>query len=418
MTSFLPTLLGIVLLLGIGATGRSAGQGPSPAMELARRNASAQADLLALGAITALAERQDPATGSWGVSPGRPVLPAVTGLALTGLLMDPGVSAADPIAAKAIDFILSHQQPDGGIYDRILPSYNTAICVSALALARDGSSPRAAEIDAAIARAVPFLRGLQWGEDAVPDPALGDIVASVGPEHPFYGGVGYGRSGRPDNSNLNLWLQALHDAGVPGDDPAVQRALAFLERTQMLDEVNDMDYAEGSQQGGFIYATSPSGDRLGVGESKAGTVDEVDDDGNVVSRLRAYGSMTYAGFKSLAFADLDADDPRTRAARRWIEANYTMDENPGLGSDGQYYYYMIVGRAMSAWDEPRLTDRSRGLELERRWDVDLVNTLTLLQEPGGLFRVIDDRWMESDPMLITSYALIGVQAARRSLQTP
>ena len=72
-----------------------------------------------------------------------------------------------------------------------------------------------------------------------------------------------------DVYNLPDFLQALEDAGVPGDDPAVQRALTFLERTQMLDSVNDMPYAQGSKQGGFIYATSPSGDELGLPLPKA-----------------------------------------------------------------------------------------------------------------------------------------------------
>ena len=44
---------------------------------------------------------------------------------------------------------------------------------------------------------------------------------------------------------------ALQDAGVPGDDPAVQRALVFLERTQMNGATNSMPYAEGSTQGGL-----------------------------------------------------------------------------------------------------------------------------------------------------------------------
>ncbi|MEO0632191.1 MAG: hypothetical protein AAFY46_15925, partial [Planctomycetota bacterium] len=349
-----------------------------------------------------------PAAG-WAVPPQGPVFPAITGLAITGILMDPAIDTTDPDVLNGIEFMLSYRQPDGGIYDRILASYNTAICVSALALARD----ELPEADVAIEPAVSFLRELQWGSTANVPAGLQDEVDAVDRSHPFFGGVGYGRSGRPDNSNLTLWLQALEDAGVPGDDPAVQRALTFLERTQMLGTVNDMPYAEGSTQGGFIYATSPSGDEaeLGIGESKAGEIDETLSDGTTASRFRAYGSMTYAGFKSYAYAQLDENDPRVAAAMRWMAANYTLDENPGIGTDGYYYYLLVFGRALGARGLLILpTDRGNA-----DWTTDLADKLLDLQQPDGSVRSVDDRWMEDNPVLITSYALIAAQNARQTL---
>lgn len=348
-------------------------------------------------------------TGGWAVPPQGPVFPAITGLAVTGMLMDPAIDTTDRDVLEAIEFMLSYRQDDGGIYDRLLASYNTAICVSALALARD-EMPAA---DDAIEPAVSFLRELQWGSTANVPAALTDEVDAVERTHPFYGGVGYGRSGRPDNSNLTFWLQAMEDAGVPGDDPAVQRALVFLERTQMLAGVNDMPYAEGSTQGGFIYATSPSGDEadLGIGESKAGEIEESLTDGSTASRLQAYGSMTYAGFKSYAYAQLDEGDPRVAAAMRWMAANYTLDENPGIGTDGYYYFLLVFGRALGARGDLLLpTDAG-----DADWTADLAAKLTELQEPNGSVRVVDDRWMEDNPVLITAYCLIAAQNARQTI---
>lgn len=480
----------------------------------------AQGNAIADRAITYLMSQQDPQTGGFSIDP-RPnayQFPAITGLVLQGAAMDDGFDPDDPKIKHAVEFILSFQQSDGGIYDRVLASYNTAICVSALA-----AIDRDAYDRSFIKPAVRFLRSLQWSEDA----ADRDDTGVVDRDHPFYGGVGYGRSNRPDNSNLNLMLQALHDAGVSDDDPAFQRALVFLQRTQMVDAFNDMDYADGSNQGGFIYATSPDGARLGIGESKAGMIDEIDEslEGETVSRLRAYGSMTYAGFKSFAYAGLSESDPRVRAARSWLEHNYTMDENPGLGTDGQYYYYMTLGRALGAWGDPTLdaintvpvshtislevadltfepmkfeittlttkqgdtyefsepirtvdvqlkdqpdgasgppvvsshgaTIKARDLitaderttmsltnirvsqqqafkdsgdgaqsehvtlvfeadaliDVDADWRADLISKLAKLQNPDGSFLVLDDRWMESNPVLITAYALIGLQAA-------
>ncbi|HBS29581.1 MAG TPA: hypothetical protein DEB06_09075 [Phycisphaerales bacterium] len=362
--------------------------------------------------IAFLRAQQDPATGGWAVNPQGPNYPAITGLVVTGMLMDPRIDCADESVAKGVGFMLSFQQPDGGIYDRVLPSYNTALCVSALA--RCESDPA----QAAVRGAVPFLRSLQWSEDSLDLP---EETQKVGPDHPFYGGVGYGRHGRPDNSNLNVFVQALHDAGVPASDPALQRALVFLRRTQMDDRVNEMPYAQGSRQGGFVYATSENKETLGSGQSMAGTMDESLPDGTTASRLRCYGSMTYAGFKAMIYADLKRDDPRVRAAYDWLSRNYTVKENPGVGTDGLYYYYLTMARALAAWGEEQIpappdADAAPDAPTDapsRDWRADLIAQLATLQTEDGSFRPVDDRWMEDNPVLITAYALIALQEMTR-----
>jgi hypothetical protein len=130
------------------------------------------------------------------------------------------------------------------------------------------------------------------------------------------------------------------------------------------------------------------------------------------SRLRAYGSMTYAGFKSYLYAGLTKDDPRVTAAKRWIAANYTLSENPGVGTDGQYYYYVMFAKAMAASGDASVLTPGGA----RDWRVDLINQLATLQNEDGSFRSVDDRWMESDPVLITAYSLNALQAARKSLR--
>jgi len=348
-------------------------------------------------AIGYLRAQQDAATGGWMVREHGPQIPAITGLVLTGMLMEPDIDARDPAVARGLGFILSHRQPDGGIYDGILASYNTSICLSALARANT------AEAGAAIEPAQDFLRSIQWSEDSIDHGETGAVT----PDHPFYGGVGYGSHSRPDGSNLNMMLQALHDSGLSCDDPAYTRALVFLQRMQMDDRVNDMPYAEGSRQGGFIYATGPEGDQPGVGESKAGTIEEVTPDGRRVSRLRCYGSMTYAGFKSYIYANLDRDDPRVRLAYDWIRDHYTLEENPGVGMQGFYYYLVTFSRALDAWGLPYVeTDAG-----PRDWANDLIDRLAGLQNPDGSFRSVHDRWMEGEPVLITAYALIALQHA-------
>ncbi|MCA9288729.1 MAG: hypothetical protein KDA05_09110 [Phycisphaerales bacterium] len=401
-----------------------------PALAIDQAHRERAHDMIAR-ACADLVANQHP-SGGWSIpdDPNAPVLPAITALAVNALALHPADDDHEANAARAdalargTRYLLDHAQPDGGIYFDMLPSYNSAICVSALVHARDlpGDLPGApdAEIDDAIDSALAFMRTLQWGQDARlpnPDgsPSAGDTVRVVAPDHPFYGGVGYGRHGRPDNSNLNFVTQAFHDAGVDRDDPVFQRALVFLQRTQMHEAVNDAPYAEGSTQGGFIYATAESGDEPGVGQSQAGTIEETLDDGTRVSRLRAYGSMTYAAFKTMIYAGLSPDDERVRLALGWIERNYTLDENPGIGTEGQYYYYLMFARALEAAGfetieaEPSVTES--GATTTHDWANDLIDALADLQNPDGSFRSVDQRWLENNPVLITAYATIALEHA-------
>ena len=369
---------------------------PAPARALDEAHYRAAREMIDRS-IAFLRAQQDSASGGWLVRDDGPQIPAITGLVLTGMLMEPNIDARDPAVARGLGFILANRRPDGGIYDSILASYNTSICLSALARANT------AEAAAAIEPAQDFLRAIQWSEDSIDHEETGAVT----PDHPFYGGIGYGSHSRPDGSNLNMMIQALRDSGLSCDDPAYTRALVFLQRTQMDDRVNDMPYAEGSRQGGFIYATGPEGDQPGVGETKAGAIEEVTPDGRRVSRLRCYGSMTYAGFKSYIYANLDRDDPRVRLAYDWIKSHYTLAENPGVGMQGLYYYLVTFSRALDAWGLPTIeTDAG-----SRDWANDLIDRLGGLQNPDGSFRSVHQRWMEGEPVLITAYALIALQHA-------
>lgn len=367
---------------------------------------------MALRAAAYLRSQQDEKTGGWSVPKEGPVFPAITALVVTGLLLEPGASVDDPAIRRGLDFILSYRQADGGIYDRLLPSYNTAICLSALALARE----RRADAEAAIGPAQDFLRSLQWSESVENEDVVPERPRKVALSHPFYGGVGYGRNGRPDNSNLGQVMQAMHDSGLAKDDVFFQRALVFLRRTQMQDGVNEMAYARGSRQGGFIYSTSVNAEQVGVGQVMIpppnDTVEETLSDGTRASRLRSYGSMTYMGFKSLIYAGLSREDDRVRAALGWIRRNYTLEENPGIGADGLYYFYLTFARAMKAWGEPTITPEREGEAVEPRlWAADLTDALSAMQNEDGSFRMRSERWMENNSVLITAYSLIALRHA-------
>lgn len=312
--------------------------------------------------------------------------PAITALVVRALLAYPRYDAKYPAIHRGLGFILKYRQPDGGIYipDRGLRNYYTSISLIALAATKSD------EFKDEIASAQKFLKDLQWDESEDRQPA-----------DEWYGGQGYGHGKRPDLSNTQMMLEALHQSGLPADDPAFQKAVKFISRCQMLSETNDQPFARGADDGGFIYSPANGG------ESKAGTT--------IVHgkpMLRTYGSMTYAGFKSLLYAEVDRKDPRVRRAYEWIRTNYTLDQNPNMpgkqSKQGLFYFYHTFARALHAWGENEIVD-AKGKS--HNWREELAAKLITLQNGDGSWVNPEDRWYEGNPALVTAYSLRALQTA-------
>ncbi|MEZ6129955.1 MAG: prenyltransferase/squalene oxidase repeat-containing protein [Planctomycetaceae bacterium] len=301
----------------------------------------------------------------------------VTGLVVASLLHS-GLEPNDSLVASGLKNLLSHQKSDGGVYaeDSQHRNYETCITVMALSAANtDG------HYDKHIQAAETFLRGLQWDE--------GEGIETSDPK---WGGGGYGGHQRPDLSNTQFLVEALKSAGVKEDDPAMQNILVFVSRTQNLESpANDTLFAGKINDGGFYYTPAAGGD------SKAGTTKN--------GGLRSYGSMTYAGLKSLIYAGLDESDPRVQAAQQWIANHYTLSENPGMGQQGLYYYFHTFGRTMNVLGHDQFTDASGTVH---DWKAELAARLISLQQPNGSWQNPADRWYEGDPNLVTAYCLMAL----------
>lgn len=395
----LSALLGTSLAaptLFIAAPGLAAEQAVSaPAASdssAARDAARAQAKQLIQSGLNYLKQQQQ-ADGAFAP---KQAPPAITAIALRAFVQSDDYKLQDPFIQKAFELLLTYQGKNGSIANDMQENYNTAIAVSALAAAGDTYK---SQMD----HAVEFLRSIQWtdkiqGQKNLVDPAK--------PSEAAYGGWGYGKHSRPDMSNLQMTLNALHDAGLKPGDPAYQAAIVFITRSQNRSESNDQPWA--GNDGGFTYTPANNG------ESPAGVF--VDPTG--ARRLRSYGSMTYAGLKSMIYAGLSKDDPRVKAAWSWIENNWSLNENPGMGAAdtanaqfGLYYYYMTMGRALQAYGQPVITD-SKGNKHD--WRVELIRTLGELQKPDGSWSG-DKRWMEDNPTLVTCYAVLAAQNALQDL---
>lgn len=301
--------------------------------------------------------------------------PGVTAIVATALLRN-GRTADDPLVAKSLKYLESYVQPNGGIYDPKSRLQNYETCLGLVCLAEANRDGR---YDKIIKNAEGHLKGLQSDEKDGRTPA--DVA---------YGGVGYGGAGRPDLSNTHFLMEALESAGDGPNDEAVKRALVFVSRCQNLEtEYNTTTFAAKDPDGGFYY-TSAAGGSSPAGKTANGG-------------LRSYGSMTYAGLKSMIFAGLKADDPRVKAAIEWARQHYSLEENPGLGSAGLYYYYHLFAKALDATGENKLTD-AKGTEHD--WRRELIDELAKRQQPDGSWVNKDSRWMEGDANLVTGYALL------------
>ncbi len=330
--------------------------------------------------------------GSWQGPDDPPAITAIAAKAFAG-----AGQLDDPNVRKAYDALLAQQKPDGGIYKDMNANYNTAIAISSLAATNDDRYKSVTD------KAVKFLRTLQWNED----PGESKERKPVNEGDNRYGGFGYGHSQRPDMSNTQMALEALHDAGISPNDPAYKAALKFVTRTQNLSETNDQGWA--GNDGGFVYTPAGNGDSI------AGSF--TGPDGKRF--LRSYGSMTYAGLKSFIYAGLTKDDPRVKAAWDWITKNWTLDQNPGLQTNdptaaksGLYYYYHTMARALATYDQPVVNDPKGNAH---DWRVEFINKVASLQKPDGSWSG-EKRWMEDNPVLVTAYMVNALNEVRDDLK--
>ena len=314
------------------------------------------------------------ADGSWTNSEAV----GITGL-VTASLLASGKTPEDSIVKKGLDFIVASQQPTGGIHAPASRHQNYETCIAMLALVDANKDGR---FDAVIKKGEMFLRGLQWDE--------GEGIEST---DGAYGGGGYDSKQRPDMSNTQFLVEALKKAGVAEDDPAMQKALVFVSRAQNLEsKYNVLPFAGKVNDGGFIYTPAAGG------ESKAGVTEN--------GGHKSYGSITYAGLKSMIYAGVGKDDPRVKAATDWIRKHYTLEENPNMGQQGLYYYYHTFAKTMSTIGGDEFEDAAGK---KHDWKKELTEKLASLQHSNGSWTNPADRWYEGDPNLVTAYCLIALQ---------
>jgi len=321
----------------------------------------------------------------------------MTALVLSGFLGEPTEryrTNLPPALTKAIAYLAASAQPDGSLHRGSLANYNTAITMTALALV---NQPEHADL---LRRARAFLVRSQndFGE---PDKL----------DTPLDGGIGYGdRYKHADLNNTLTALEALRatehvvrdqlPAGVPDLNWAA--AIQFIQNCQNLPSHNSQSWVStaAEDRGGFVYYP---------GHSMAGGVTNATT-GRVA--LRSYGSISYAGLLSYMYARLERDDPRVVAVLDWLRTHYTLEENPGMGEQGLYYYLHLLTKALNAAGVTTF-ELKDGRPVAWRRDVAL--RLINLQQADGSWVNANNRWWEKDPNLVTAYAVLTLDILWRGL---
>ncbi|NRA37157.1 MAG: terpene cyclase/mutase family protein, partial [Planctomycetes bacterium] len=192
------------------------------------------------------------------------------------------LKADDPRVAKALTWLLSFQQPDGGIYDpkEGLGNYVTSLTLIALSNVGSGNTT-------AISKAQNYLLGIQNNDDS----------------SKFSGGIGYGSkgAGHEDLNNTTYAITALRESGIAEDHPAMKKALAFVQHCQNLSATNDLPSS--GNDGGGIYSPDVSKVKsFGSEEDKAQEQKEA-----AAGELKSYGTMTYNLIASYIYLNVSED---------------------------------------------------------------------------------------------------------------
>jgi squalene-hopene/tetraprenyl-beta-curcumene cyclase len=325
--------------------------------------------------------------GSWSDTN----FPALTALALQAVLHGEHPKKKE-VVDKAVRFILSCVQKDGGIYKEVagrkgggLSNYNTAICMTALHEVGDPA------LNKVIQDARKFVAGAQY---------MGDDV--------YKGGFGYDKDTQrayTDLLNTYYSVEAMKlTADVEDSRPNTEKKadIDWNETVKFLEKMQNKAESGDENAGGFYY--NPTDPKAGTSTNKTGVV-----------VFRSFGSITYAGMLALIHANVSRDDVRVKSAFEWAARHWSLDENPGMGAQGVYFFYDILAKCLSAYGQDLVPVKDKA---PINWKAELAKKLVSLQKiedktGHGFWKNDVNRYWEDNAVLVTAYTLRALEAVAK-----
>lgn len=193
-------------------------------------------------------------------------------------------------------------------------------------------------------------------------------------------------------------IGALRSARIPADEPIWKDILIFVKKCQNYSDDTAKSDTRFDDGGFFFCPTDPMQNKAGIaGTDKFGR-----------QRYHSYGSMSGDGLRALLACGLPPDHPRVVAARKWLEYNFTVANNPGNFNENRevlrnatYYYYL--------WSAAHAFTRLGVTVVQTKdgkvnWPQEMADEIISRQRPDGSWvnRFTDAK--EDDPLVSTPWA--------------
>ena len=193
----------------------------------------------------------------------------------------------------------------------------------------------------------------------------------------------------------------MKDTPEAKNDLNWKAAISFIQNCQNLSSHNKQPWVsdDPENKGGMIYFPGKSMAGRAKGSESGRTA------------LRSYGSISYAGMLSYAYAELAKDDPRVTSVQKWLADNYTLKENPGMGAQGLFYYYYLMTKALTFYGTDNLK-LANGKEIDWRKEVGL-KLMGQQDQDGSWINKDASRWWENEKPLVTAYSIIALSYLHR-----
>ncbi|MCJ8328713.1 MAG: terpene cyclase/mutase family protein [Lentisphaeria bacterium] len=114
-------------------------------------------------------------------------------------------------------------------------------------------------------------------------------------------------------------------------------------------------------------------------------------------------SLSLGALKSLNHASAKKDSVEIKKGFDWFNKNFSVKENSGLKDGGLYYYYYMLSSTMNKYTVKYIN--------KSNWRKQLLIELLGKQKGDGNWVNQNKLWLENDPVLCTSYAIIAMEIA-------